>query len=432
MNDTKTETFQIVVPELGESILEATVIKWIKHEGDPVNAGEAVLELETAKVNLEVSATQSGVLQKILVKENEDVRIGQVLGLMAARSPATLAGHSPKVTADNPAMNEPVTSTPPDGRPGDKKPNQNIASQPEGDTSPLLAESLAKSSHEESGTPVAKRIADEQGIDLSKLQGTGPGGRVAKNDVVRYLTNQSLTQAATVTGREEERIKMSRRRRTIAERLIQAQQNAAMLTTFNEVDMSGVIALRARNNEAFQARHKVKLGITSFFVKASIGALKSFPLLNAEIQGDEMVLKHYYDLGVAVAAPGGLVVPVLRDADRMTFAEIETKIKQYAEKSEHGTLTLEDLRGGTFTITNGGIFGSLMSTPILTYPQVAILGLHRIEKRPVVVDDIIVIRSMMYVAVTYDHRIVDGREAVQFLARIKELVENPENMLLEA
>lgn len=425
MNEIMTEPYQIVVPELGESILEATVVKWIKHEGDPISAGEAVLELETAKVNLEVSATHSGTLQKILVNENEDVRIGQALGLIGAVAPAPAAAPSTAPKAANLTIQEPTPVNPPDGRLGGSKPAHENANQ-------AVPEVLSKSNREELATPVAKRIADEQGIDLSKLQGTGPGGRVAKTDVVSYIAKQSPSPELAVPGRDEERVKMSRRRRTIAERLVQAQQNAAMLTTFNEVDMSGVMALRARNNEAFQARHKVKLGITSFFVKASIGALKSFPLLNAEIQGDEMVLKHYYDIGVAVAAAGGLVVPVIRDADRMTFAEIEIKIKQYAEKSEQGTLTLEDLRGGTFTITNGGIFGSLMSTPILTYPQVAILGLHRIEKRPVVVDDAIVIRPMMYVAVTYDHRLVDGREAVQFLARIKELIENPDHLLLEA
>ncbi len=225
---------------------------------------------------------------------------------------------------------------------------------------------------------------------------------------------------------------MSRRRRTIAERLVQAQQISAMLTTFNEVDMTAIMALRARHNEGFQARHGVKLGITSFFVRAAIGALKAFPLLNAEIQGDEIVIKHYFDIGVAVAAPGGLVVPVLRDAGRLSFAEIEKQIGAFAEKANKDTLTLEDLRGGTFTITNGGVFGSLMSTPILTPPQVGILGLHKIEKRPVVVDDQVVIRQMMYVALTYDHRLVDGREAVQFLGRVKELAESPEVLLLES
>lgn len=231
--------------------------------------------------------------------------------------------------------------------------------------------------------------------------------------------------------RSEERVKMSRRRRTIAQRLVEAQHTAAMLTTFNEIDMSAVMELRKRRGEEFQKRYDVKLGFMSFFVKASLGALKAFPEVNAEIQGDEMILKHYYDIGIAIGAEEGLVVPVLKDADRMTFAGIEKRIGEYVEKTQAGKLTLDDLRGGTFTITNGGVFGSLMSTPILTPPQVAILGMHKIEKRPVVVNDEVVIRPMMYVALSYDHRIVDGQEAVQFLVRVKELIEDPESMLLE-
>jgi 2-oxoglutarate dehydrogenase E2 component (dihydrolipoamide succinyltransferase) len=290
---------------------------------------------------------------------------------------------------------------------------------------------------EKRATPVAKRLAQEQGVDLAQVPGRGPAGRVTKQDVQSYLVERKPEQElppalpALAAGRQEERVRMSRRRRTIARRMVEAQQIAAMLTTFNETEMSAVMELRRRRKESFQERHGVSLGIVSFFVKASIGALKDFPRLNAEIQGDDIVLKHYYDIGVAIGAPEGLVVPVLRDADRMSFAEIEQAIKTFVQKAEDNTLSLEDLRGGTFTITNGGVFGSLLSTPILNPPQVGILGLHKIEERPIVFNGEVVIRPMMYVALSYDHRIVDGREAVQFLVRVKELIEDPETLLLE-
>jgi 2-oxoglutarate dehydrogenase E2 component (dihydrolipoamide succinyltransferase) len=326
---------------------------------------------------------------------------------------------------------------------------------------------------EEKVTPVARRLAEERGVDLSQVHGSGPGGRVTKQDVEDYLARAGLPaapaapaeappkQAVAVAapqpppvpvppaqapavlqpaaaamappseGRREERVRMSRRRQTIARRLVEAQHAAAMLTTFNEVDMSAVVAIRGRRKESFKERYGVSLGFMSFFVKASIGALKSYPRLNAEIQGNEMILKHYYDIGIAVGAEEGLVVPVLRDADRMSFAEIELAIKEYVRKIDEGALSLEDLRGGTFTITNGGVFGSLLSTPILNAPQVAILGLHKIEDRPVAAGGEVVIRPMMYIALSYDHRIVDGREAVQFLVRLKELIEDPEALLLE-
>jgi len=314
-------------------------------------------------------------------------------------------------------------------------------------------------------TPVARRLADEQGVDLSQVAATGPGGRVTKHDVETYLqqrpaqpsaaaasppsTAVSAPQPATpitnyehlpptpvrglpiTADRREERVRMSRRRRTIARRLLEAQQTAAMLTTFNEIDMGAVMDIRKRRKEWFKEKHGVGLGFMSFFVKASIGALKAFPMVNAEIQEDEIVYKHYYDIGMAIGSEEGLVVPVLRDADRMSFAEIEKTIEAFVAKAQNGTLTLDDLRGGTFTITNGGVFGSLMSTPILNPPQVGILGLHKIEERPIARQGQVVIRPMMYVALTYDHRLVDGREAVQFLVRIKELIEDPETMLIE-
>jgi 2-oxoglutarate dehydrogenase E2 component (dihydrolipoamide succinyltransferase) len=292
-------------------------------------------------------------------------------------------------------------------------------------------------------------MVQEAGADAAQITGSGPNGRITKQDVESYLNQQSAppakqsqpeteakpaTQKSTPTldknGREE-RIRLSRRRRTIAQRLVEAQQTAAMLTTFNDVDMSAVMNLRKKRGTAFQERHDIKLGFMSFFVKGVIGALKAFPQLNAEIDGDEMVLKHYYDIGIAVGAEEGLVVPVLRDADRQSFAEIEQNIRDLAQKARDGSLALEDLRGGTFTITNGGIFGSMLSTPILNMPQVGILGMHRIEERPIAVNGEVVIRPMMYLALSYDHRLVDGREAVQFLTRLKEFIEDPETMLLE-
>jgi 2-oxoglutarate dehydrogenase E2 component (dihydrolipoamide succinyltransferase) len=409
---------QITVPELGESVLEATVHQWLKKEGEPVEAGEALVELETDKVNLEVGAKTSGVLSRIAVPEGQDVKVGDVLGLIDEKA-AESAPTAPKAKAP-PAEVQPA-------------PNGHSESTEKPEVQQQKTPQI---------TPVASRLAREQNVDLSRVHGSGPEGRVIKSDVEQYLQEQrTVSQPAAGAGAphleprpsepREERQRMSRRRRTIAQRLLEASQSTAMLTTFNEVDMSAVMDLRRRRNETFQQRYGVKLGITSFFVRASISALKSFPRLNAELQGDEIVLKHFYDIGVAVGAEEGLVVPVLRDADRLSFPEIERRIKDLAIATENGTLSVEDLRGGTFTITNGGVFGSLLSTPILSLPQVGILGLHKIEDRPVARNAEIVIRPMMYVALSYDHRIVDGREAVQFLVHVKDLIEDPEAMLLE-
>ncbi len=409
-------TVQITVPELGESVLEATVHQWLKKEGDYVEAGEALVELETDKVNLEVGAKVSGVLAKITVPAGQDVKVGDILGLVNE-------GVKPAIP---PVLQAPAASPmpAPDGHGRPEETENQEEPQPQ---LPLV-------------TPVASRLARAQNLDLTKIRGTGPEGRVTKSDVEHYLENDQaisektspLTTYGAETGaRKEERQRMSRRRRTIAQRLLEASQSTAMLTTFNEVDMGAVMDLRRRRNEAFQARYGLKLGITSFFVKATLSGLRAFPRLNAEIQGDEIVLKHFYDIGVAVGAEEGLVVPVIRDADRLPFAQIEWQIKDFAAKAERNTLSVEDLRGGTFTITNGGVFGSLLSTPILSLPQVGILGLHKIEDRPVVKKGEIIIRPMMYVALSYDHRIVDGREAVQFLVHIKELIEDPERLLLE-
>ncbi len=407
----------IVVPELGESIVEATVIRWFKSEGDAVKIGEALLELETEKANFEVAAEKAGIIKNILKNADDDVEVGEVLGVLE-EGEASSAVQAEVVKEEDQEKEEP--------------------SQPK-------EEVLEKI------TPVAKRLAEEFDVDLSKIEATGTSGRITKEDVERYIqmeVEESELEAPSVepihrapavitpvlaVARDvrEERIKMSRRRRTIARRMLEATQTTAMLTTFNEIDMSAVMGLRKRRKESFIEKFGVNLGLNSFFVKASIGALKEFPAVNGEIDGDDMILKYYYDIGVAIGASEGLVVPVLKNADSMSFAEIEKRIKDLAVKAEENTLALEDIMGGTFTITNGGVFGSLMSTPILNPPQVGILGLHKIEQRPIVINGELEIRPMMYVALSYDHRIVDGREAVQFLVRLKELVQDPESLLLE-
>ena len=416
-------TTQIKVPEMGESVVEATVARWMKAVGDSVKAGEALVELETDKVNVEVAAESDGVLSQIAYPAGADVKIGDVLGVVEADGAGQGAGSAPAAAS---------AATPPATSDGSAPP-------------PAPAEEI-------SATPVAKRVAAEQGVDLAAVS-SGAGSRITKQDVENFLRSQPPVSAEGLPQdlppvvelptphstfrippsdpRGETRERLSRRRRTIAERLVQAQQTAAMLTTFNEIDMSAVMDLRKRRNDAYEKRHGIKLGFMSFFTKAAIGALKAFPQLNAELQENEIVFKHYYDIGIAVGAEEGLVVPVLRDADHMSFAAIEKAIKELATKARDNTLGIDDLRGGTFTITNGGIFGSLLSTPILNPPQVGILGLHKIEERPIALNGQVVIRPMMYVALSYDHRIIDGREAVQFLVKIKELIEDPEVLLLE-
>jgi 2-oxoglutarate dehydrogenase E2 component (dihydrolipoamide succinyltransferase) len=384
---------EVRVPALGESVVEATVGSWLKKEGDPVEAGEALVQLETEKVNVDVAADQSGVLQSVQAHEGDTVRPGDVIATIDETARAAAQRPPPPAEVERPHA-----------------------------------------------SPVARRMAEEHGLDLGRVEGTGTGGRVTREDVERYLEPAARTQSTTPRapvqqpsqdGRGETKIRMSRRRQTIASRLLEAQRTAAMLTTFNEVDMTAIMDIRARRREPFQKRYGVGLGFMSFFTKAVIGALRDFPDLNAEIRGDEIVQKRYYDIGIAVGAEGGLVVPVVRDADRKSFAEIEREIADLAARARDNTLTLEDLRGGTFTITNGGVYGSLLSTPILSPPQVGILGMHKIQPRPIAIDGQVVIRPMMYLALTYDHRIVDGREAVQFLVRVKELVEDPSALLLD-
>jgi 2-oxoglutarate dehydrogenase E2 component (dihydrolipoamide succinyltransferase) len=400
----------IVVPQLGESVVEARVAKWLKKEGDAVTTGEPVVELETDKIDLEVGADHAGVLSAIKRGEGEDVKVGEVLAVVEDGAVAA-AAPSPK---------------------GQKAPAASPAPAP-----------APPESDSPKATPTARRIARDHDVSLDNVKGSGASGRVTKQDVQTVIAPDAqaarpaapaaprpVAAATGASDRREERVRMSKRRQTIARRLVEAQRTAAMLTTFNEVDMSAVMALRERRKEDFKKQHGVGLGIASFFVRASIAALRAYPLLNAEIQGEEIVHKHYYDIGIAVGAEGGLVVPVLRDADRMSFAAIELAIRDFATRAQDGTLTLDDLLGGTFTITNGGVFGSLMSTPILNPPQVGILGLHKIQDRAVPVDGAVVIRPMMYVALSYDHRLVDGREAVQFLVKVKELVEDPANLLL--
>ncbi len=400
----------ILVPQLGESVVEATVGEWQKQVGDAVDIGDVLVSLETDKVDVEVGAETAGVLIAILKDAGEDVAVGEVIGRIETNGTA-------------------------------------VAAQPPADkaTAPETAVPAGEPRPAEAATPVARRMAEAAGVDLTQLSGSGPRGRVTKQDVAAQLQQPPAPRPQPAVappplgsalqpedhGRREERLRMSRRRRTIAQRLVEAQHTAAMLTTFNEVDMSAVMDMRKRRQDAFVKRHGVKLGFSSFFVKAVVGALKAFPRLNAEIQGDEMVLKQYYDIGMAVGAEDGLVVPVIRDADRKTFAAIEQEVKALATRAADGTLSLEELRGGTFTITNGGVFGSMLSTPILNPPQVGILGLHNIVNRPVVVGEAIEVRPIMYLALSYDHRIVDGREAVQFLVRVKQLIEDPETLLLE-
>ncbi len=438
---------EVRVPTLGESVVEATVAAWLKHEGDAVEAGDPLVELETEKVNVDVAAERSGVLERIERQAGETVRPGDVLAVLGEASVGSLvSGAGDRGAADSERAGEvsvseavPATATP----------------------------SAAAEAERPHASPLARRLAEEHGVNLAGVEGTGTAGRVTRDDVERHVASMAPTDGGRRAGagsaaarpagpqaapspapdsrqvtpppgierapdpRPEERLRMSRRRQTIARRLVEAQRTAAMLTTFNDVDMTAVMELRAERREAFKERHGVSLGFTSFFAKALIGALKVFPHLNAEIQGDEIVVKRYYDIGVAVDMGDGLVVPVIRDADRKSFAEIERQVADFAQRARDNTLTLEDLRGGTFTITNGGVFGSLLSTPILSPPQVGILGLHRIEQRPVARDGQVVVRPMMYLALTYDHRIVDGRLAVQFLVRVKELIEDPRALLLE-
>ncbi|HEV2128705.1 MAG TPA: 2-oxoglutarate dehydrogenase complex dihydrolipoyllysine-residue succinyltransferase [Thermomicrobiales bacterium] len=434
---------EIKVPPLGESLVDAVVGQWLKSEGDAISRGETILELETDKVNLDVTAEDDGVLGAIQKEEGDTVTVGEVLGVIEAGG-GNGAGAPAEAEAEEPAEVEAASTAP--------------ATEPQPEPAPAAAatEEAPEPSAAEDGAgraaPAVRRMAEEHAIDLAKVSGTGAGGRITRDDIVAYLASQrgqggaaapvaappqpetaqpTPAPAPAEQREDEERIRLSRRRQTIAKRLVEAQQTAAMLTTFNEVDMSAVMDLRKRRKESFKEQHGVNLGFMSFFTKAAVGALKAFPEVNSELQGDELILKKHYDIGIAVGVEEGLVVPVVRNADRRSFADIEREIIELAGKARENKLAISELQGGTFTITNGGVFGSLLSTPILNTPQVGILGMHTIQQRPVAVDGEVVIRPMMYVALSYDHRIVDGQQAVQFLVKIKQMVEDPETLLLE-
>jgi 2-oxoglutarate dehydrogenase E2 component (dihydrolipoamide succinyltransferase) len=422
----------IKVPAVGESISEGILARWLKPNGGSVKAEEPLFELETDKASSVVPAPSSGVL-KISVAEGETVPIGATVGTIdPAGTPATKPSTPPVAAAPPPA----------DGSKG------KVATAP---AAVSAGPAVPTGDGQRPLSPAVRRLAAEDGVDIAKVAATGPGGRVTKGDVLAYLETPQpaaipppapapSTTAATVqppasttnkTAARETRQRMSGLRQKIAQRLVEAQQTAAILTTFNESDMSRVMELRAQYKEPFQKKHGIALGFMSFFIKAAIEALKAFPAVNARIEGNEIVFLNYFDIGVAVSTERGLMVPVVRDADRLSFAAIEKTIAGFATKAREGTISVDDLTGGTFTITNGGTFGSLLSTPIINPPQSGILGMHAIKKRPVVVDDQIVIRPMMYLALSYDHRLIDGREAVSFLVKVKDGIENPERLMLE-
>lgn len=474
---------ELIVPPLGESVSEATVARWLKKTGESVKIDDPVVELETDKVTLEVNAPASGVLERIIAPEGTIVSVGKVLGIIGTGAALqNTVSSQPQFQLQSQQHFQPHPQQPqyqPQSHPSASG-GTFVPAQQE-----RISSSLTPPQESPIVSPAARKILEETDIHLQAVQGTGPGGRITKSDVYQFAANHlsasapsqatppsQLSQSSGVSGasgttpsdsvpsvepgvsqapsrgmtygngmtpvasrqiqvaQPEERVRMSRLRQRIAERLKEAQNTAAMLTTFNEIDMSHVMATRDSYREKFEKRFGIKLGFMSFFVKAAVSALKEIPAVNAEIDGEEIVYKNYYDIGVAISAPQGLVVPVVRDADHLNFAEIEMVIGQLSEKARTGKLSMEDLNGGTFTITNGGVFGSLMSTPILNPPQSGILGMHKIQQRPVVVGDRIESRPMMYVALTYDHRVIDGREAVTFLVRIKENIEDPQRILL--
>ena len=425
---------ELKIPPMGESITEVLIGEWHKGEGDAVQQDEPVVELESDKATVDLPAPAAGTITKVLKAAGQTAAVGEVIGLLEAG--ATTAGN--KAATKVPAAEAPAKATPHSGT--KKNTSATKAGQPERST----PTEPAGSSDGARIMPAARRVLAEQGIEAAEVQPSGPGGRLLKEDVLKHAEFKSQETAANdetagahgepVSGmpaREEEAIPMSPLRRRVAQRLVEAQQTAALLTTFNEADMSAVMALRKQHQEAFQARYQVKLGFMSFFVKAVVEALKQSPAVNAEVRGSDIVYRNYYDIGIAVGGGKGLVVPVLRNAERLSFAEVEQKVADFGLRAQANKITLEELQGGTFTISNGGIYGSLLSTPIVNPPQSGILGMHAIQDRPVARDGAVVIRPMMYLALTYDHRVVDGREAVTFLKRIKDLIESPAVMLLE-
>jgi len=424
---------KIVVPALGESVTEATVSKWLKSVGEKVDSDEPIVELETDKVNVEVPSPSDGILENISVKEGDTVEVGALLGSIGAKKEHKVEKEEKKYTP--PPKKEEVTpqifEKPIEQK--SKKVEKKLILEEIKEEPPLILSEEVKSDNyveEKIVSPSARKIANEKNIDLSKIAGTGKNGVILKEDLLNLMGSKPAPNKRKITHGPEEKIKMTRLRMTIAKRLKEAQNNAAMLTTFNEVDMSKVIQMKNDYKNEFIKKFSTKLGFMSFFVKACVAALKNFPAINAEIQGDTIVYKNYYNISFAVGTDRGLVVPVLRSPDEMSFAEIEKNILSLGEKARDGKITIEDLQGGTFTITNGGIYGSMLSTPILNPPQSGVLGMHNIIERAVVKDGEIIIRPMMYLALSYDHRIVDGKEAVSFLKNVKDSLEEPQRLFL--
>jgi len=427
---------KIVVPVLGESITEATVAKWLKNAGDTVEADEPIVELETDKVNLEVPSPITGVLTEINSKDGSVVEVGALLGSVSDNgSSGSVKKEEIKKIEPTLKENNVIKLDTPKKEPKvfEEKPKQQIQKEKPLVLTDEISEEKKIDQDKDSQTlsPAVRKIVVENKIDINSVKGSGKDGRVLKGDLISLMgTNPQPSERKAQYG-QEERIKMTRLRQTIAKRLKQAQENAALLTTFNEVDMTNIMEMRKENQQDFQSRYGIKLGFMSFFVKACVVALKNFPAVNAEIDGDEIVYKNYYNLSFAVGTEKGLVVPVLRDADELSFADIEKNIKEISEKARDGKLTIEDLQGGTFTISNGGVYGSMLSTPILNLPQSGVLGMHNIVERPVVVDGEIKIRPIMYLALSYDHRIIDGKESVSFLKMVKENLEDPRRLFLD-
>jgi 2-oxoglutarate dehydrogenase E2 component (dihydrolipoamide succinyltransferase) len=430
---------KIVVPALGESITEATVAKWLKNTGDSVDADEPIVELETDKVNLEVPSPITGVLTEINSKDGSVVEVGALLGSVSEKGsgakPTPTKNEEVKKQEIKPSENNVIKLDPIKKEPKVFEETLKVEEQSE---KPLVLSDevvdpapIINNTQSQTLSPAVRKIVAENKIDLATVQGSGKDGRVLKGDLISMMGANPKPSERKIQYGQEERIKMTRLRQTIAKRLKQAQENAALLTTFNEVDMTNIMQMRKENQEDFQSRYNIKLGFMSFFVKACVVALKNFPAVNAEIDGDEIIYKNYYNISFAVGTDKGLVVPVLRNADELSFADIEKNIKEISEKAKDGKLAIEDLQGGTFTISNGGVYGSMLSTPILNLPQSGVLGMHNIVERPAVVDGEIKIRPIMYLALSYDHRIIDGKESVSFLKMIKENLEDPRRLFLD-
>ena len=401
----------VIVPTLGESVAEATVAKWLKKVGDPVSTDEVIVELETDKVSVEVTSPNSGYISEIKTKVGETVEVGSQLGSISQSQSKNTTNIEKEVITRKAKKSEEI-------KPKKTEPvNNNVVK-------------LKTEVKKDELSPAVKRIVEERKIDLSQIQGSGKDGRILKSDLITLMGEKPVPTQRAETHGLEEKVKMTRLRATIAKRLKEAQNNAAILTTFNEVDMSMIIQLRKDNKEEFLKTYGVKLGFMSFFIKACVNALKTFPLVNAEVQNDEIIYKNYYNIGVAVGTDKGLVVPVVNNADQMSFADIEKNVLELGTKARDGQLTIDELQGGTFTITNGGIYGSMLSTPIINPPQSAVLGMHNIIERAVVIDGEILVRPIMYLALSYDHRIIDGKEAVSFLVRVKEILEDPRRLFL--